>query len=980
MLWLSHLLLAPFDLASVSDQFPRHESAKELGLSEGLPNVVRRVVAVGLTCIKSVTKEQDAAAKMMVRLVNRPDMQQLGLPKLLVSWGSGTITSNTAGAVSDMNACVGPLRFLVGMTISPDTEQTSGLIPEIYSLAVQLYDIPSTDSAKSSAVIKKQVLKALRNTATLSLKTTRDQLRTFCETDGVLENVIDMLLRSLSDRDTPVRFAASKAISTIVTKLDPEMGYEVIEAVIDQLGSDIPAKGAGKSSVGELDLSMANPLKWHGLTLTLAYNLFRRTASPAQLPDILNALLPALSFEQRATTGQSIGTNVRDAACFGLWALSRRYTTAELLLVKVEQVTTTLETEKAISVIQFVAIQLLISACLDPAGNVRRACSAALQELIGRHPDQVHEGISLVQIIDYQAVGLRKRAMIDVANKAAALHIDYWRALISRLLDWRGLAALDVLSREAAASSIGQLCAKRPAKQWADYLTVIQVRLDVNAKVSLEERHGALLALSAIADATIATDEVATSYLMHFWSKLAAARSVLTEFTPRALKAEAFPAVAKAIVSLAGLTSRAHLSATWDQGLAQSMAEIALALFTRSEVSIVASIPELVHAIYEMYRGSSLDISLLGLEALIDQLSNDSKRPILHGAGRAMALGAAFSEPPTNADLRSRIMTALGSLRNASIIEWRVVGLRALQLIVPHLEFQTSSSNIDLLCSAVNPGLDDYTITERGDVGSLVRLQAIDVVNEIWRLPTLILSESQDITIRAKVLRLSLEKLDRVRMVAFNCLQKDKIPGSMSSTDVSSFNYFQRTLEPLSKPSDPQVGHRTLPTCSPWQREALVQGLLSSANGNESLLQASRSALTTTLSIASKESMTLFLNTLMDILKRQIASSADTTAALELLAYLSDSLPLPDLVHEDFNWRSVLSCVQKSHFKSTIVPKLVAAVDVYRGLGIVVREDAIKKLTEMARRNPYSQVRMAAVDALWCLTSDESLKVGATKA
>lgn len=54
------------------------------------------------------------------------------------------------------------------------------------------------------------------------------------------------------------------------------------------------------------------------------------------------------------------------------------------------------------------AVQLLLSACLDPAGNIRRGSSAALQELIGRHPNQVTEGIAIVQIVDYQAVGLRK--------------------------------------------------------------------------------------------------------------------------------------------------------------------------------------------------------------------------------------------------------------------------------------------------------------------------------------------------------------------------------------------------------------------------------------------------------------------------------------------------------------------------------------------------------------------------------------------
>jgi len=375
-----------------------------------------------------------------------------------------------------------------------------------------------------------------------------------------------------------------------------------------------------------------------------------------------------------------------------------------------------------------------------------------------------------------------------------------------------------------------------------------------------------------------------------------------------------------------------------------------------------------VHALYQIDCLLGNNESLLKTDSLIRQLGHDAKRPILHGAGNAMALGAAVSHLPADSELRARIMGALASLRDASIIEWRAVGLHALRLTVPHLVNQTRLADVDHLCLAVEAGLDDYTITERGDVGSLVRLQAINVVTELWSSSIPVLGENQDTSIRAKVLRLSLEKLDRVRLSAFQCLQGNKSSSSPANPDVSSVTYFKKTLEPL-----------TSPTCPDWQREALIQGLLSSAgSGNEPLLQASRTALIATLSFAIKDSLTSFLTTLTSILKTQIATQADTTPTLELLAYLFDSLPLADLVNGDFKWRNVLAYVQKSHFKSTLVGKIVAAVDVYRGLGAVdgVRDDVVKKLIGMARTNPYPRVRMAAVEALWCLTGSESLKEG----
>ena len=172
----------------------------------------------------------------------------------------------------------------------------------------------STSPVTENAVGKKLCVKIFRNIAilTLRLPSVSDPLLSFLETTSVLEDVIDHLLQSLGDRDTPVRYAAAKAISLIISELEPEMGHEVIQAVLDTFKEDIP-----RSAVG-IDYQTVNALKWHGLTLTLSHALFKRSASPSQLLDILNALVSALNFEQRTATGSSVGTNVRDAANFGI--------------------------------------------------------------------------------------------------------------------------------------------------------------------------------------------------------------------------------------------------------------------------------------------------------------------------------------------------------------------------------------------------------------------------------------------------------------------------------------------------------------------------------------------------------------------------------------------------------------------------------------------------------------------------------------
>ncbi|KAI1034069.1 hypothetical protein LB505_003161 [Fusarium chuoi] len=82
-------------------------------------------------------------------------------------------------------------------------------------------------------------------------------------------------------------------------------------------------------------------------------------------------------------SGGSVGTNVRDAACFGIWALARRYASSELLAIPTHSVFAAKAHPTTSSILQVLATELVVTASLDPAGNIRRGASAALQELAG---------------------------------------------------------------------------------------------------------------------------------------------------------------------------------------------------------------------------------------------------------------------------------------------------------------------------------------------------------------------------------------------------------------------------------------------------------------------------------------------------------------------------------------------------------------------------------------------------------------------
>ncbi|KAI5276405.1 hypothetical protein E4T47_00731 [Aureobasidium subglaciale] len=969
LLWLTHLMLVPFDLSSISAAYqPSNVEHEQISLQPSVPAVTRRVLQAGVHYLSSATREQDAAAKMLVRLVTRPDMQQLDLPSTVVSWALEKLLNPSASPNSNLHTFLGPLRFLVGMTVSVDTQKVANLVPSIYSAGQRLMDDAMLAFLSSSAVTKKLVVKLLRNIALLSLKHSFDRLDDFFESSGVLEGTIEYCLQALEDRDTPVRFASSKALSMIVLRLDPDMGHEVVQAVLESFKEDMPR------SSSEPDFGAVNALRWHGLTLTLAHALFRRSASPHQLPEILNTLLLALSFEQRSAVGVSTGSNVRDAACFGIWSLSRRYTTKELLSVDTSLIGFDFHL-RANSIIQVVATQLLLSACFDPSGNIRRGSSAALQELIGRHPDQVSNGISLVQVVDYHAVGLRQRAMVDVAWNAADLDSIYREALLAALGKWRGLGSTDTTSREAAAESMGRLS----APQIPEYVmaTLEHLQEDIlTSKADLEKRHGSFLAISRIVDTKMyqrfdgetRPNVEDISHLTSVWGLFDQDQALFRNHTSRATRAELPSAVAKLLSSLVELSLLCGTDHRDLSLLVPFLNQIVSGLISSSETHVLQVLPRLVRAVSRLDSSTFKTSSILNLSDCLSQMAHDFLGMTVQGSGRVIVLGAAFPwlhdvygcDPLDACHLLSRI------IRTAPLTEWRSIALRAIDLIM-----QANGLGDDVyqcLVSALDTGLNDYTVTERGDVGSLVRTEAVICVQQMWRSKRGQVDPTSSQLLRGNIIRLALEKMDKVRLRAASCLEQTDpmlLRRLVAHYLLHPFAYFLGLFEPLY--DNPPA----------WKREAILKGSISCAGvGAEGLLRASRMALVDTMIQGSPEMRFSCMSEFTGLLKESIAAEVETQPLLELIAHLLDTMPSVVPLDDTFNWRILLSSVQKAHYKSNNISRILAAIEVYQALAEkpTIRADTLKKLASMLRTNPYPTVRMAVSEVLFLVTGDQELK------
>lgn len=517
LLWLSHLARTPFDLAFISSPASDRDfhSLLPFKIPIGLPDVACRLFVLGLRYIQLNMKEQEAAKLLLIRLCTRPDMIRCGLCANFVYWTLRSLYLPFQGDQHDsIHTTIGCLSFLAGFLSTSDNITGGQFIPQVLEFTQEVISGSHSRAGiiNGSSVARKSIIKIHRSCATHLLSGNCAPEGNEDESSAALNMIVDHLITSVGDKDSTVRFAASKALSMIAQKLDLDMKLQVIDDIIVQLQQDIIYKRIGiderdpqRTTVDPAnlkpDISNVNPLQSQGLILTLSHLLFRHSLPQTCLEKVIGNLVSGLDFEQRSPMGVSVGSSVRDAACFGVWALARNYKTLDLLQVSSSTIRPRWTSTKYASVFEILAAELVVTATLDPEGNVRRAASAALQELIGRHPDMVPDGIALVQIVDYHAVALRSRAMSAVALEAAKLRDLYLFAVLDGLLSWRAVSSPDVVVRRQAATALGQIfdipgCA--PMAQVYPHFQISNGR-------SLSEWHGLYLALAAAIEHSVAS-------------------------------------------------------------------------------------------------------------------------------------------------------------------------------------------------------------------------------------------------------------------------------------------------------------------------------------------------------------------------------------------------------------------------------------------------------------------------------------------
>lgn len=276
------------------------------------------------------------------------------------------------------------------------------------------------------------------------------------EVPDEIEEVIDQLLQGLRNSDSIVRWCAAKGIGRVTGRLTKDLADDVVGSVLELLS---PRESDGA---------------WHGSCLALAELGRRGLLLPDRLPQVVPLIIKALMYDEPRGYS-SVGSHIRDAACYVCWSFSRAY-----------------ESHILAPFVKDIASALLVVTCFDREINCRRAAAAAFQENVGRQGTFPH-GIDILTTADFFSVSVKSNAYLTISVYIAQFE-EYKFALISHLVE-RKIDHWDANIRELSAKALHNLTPRAPEYM----LTVVLPELFNRANsIDLNSRHGSVLAIGEI--------------------------------------------------------------------------------------------------------------------------------------------------------------------------------------------------------------------------------------------------------------------------------------------------------------------------------------------------------------------------------------------------------------------------------------------------------------------------------------------------
>uniref|UniRef100_A0A674K048 Tubulin-specific chaperone D n=1 Tax=Terrapene triunguis TaxID=2587831 RepID=A0A674K048_9SAUR len=715
LLWLSMTCLIPFDLARLDGNILSEEGCTRMPIMDRILNVAKSYLVVS-------DKARDAAAVLVSRFIIRPDVKQKRMADFL-DWALSTLSKSSFQTMEGTIVMDGMLQALAQLFKHGKRDDC---LPYASTVLECLDNCKLSES--NQTLLRKLGVKLVQRLGLTFLKpkVAKWRYQRGCRSlaanlqfsaqvpvaqnlviaaddeeeydiPGEVENVIEQLLIGLKDKDTIVRWSAAKGIGRITGRLPKELADDVVGSLLDCF------------SFQETDNS------WHGGCLALAELGRRGLLLPSRITDVVPVILKALTYDEKRGAC-SVGSNVRDAACYVCWAFARAYDPLELK-----------------PFVNQISSALVIAAVFDRDINCRRAASAAFQENVGRQGTFPH-GIDIVTAADYFAVGNRVNCFLNISVYIASFP-EYTQSMIDHLVNMK-INHWDGVIRELSTKALHNLTPQVP-----EYMTnvVLPRLLPLAVGTDLHTRHGAILACAEIT---------------HALYKLA--------------------------LSLSKMPFREDpIIDGWQWLINDSLRSLPLVSSTARQQIKEAAVSALAALCNEYYINEQREANpaLQGelLQQYISELQNTEE---MVRCGFSLALGALprfLLKGKLQQVLEGLKKVICISRKDVSFAESRRDGLKATAKVCqtvgvkrngPQDEFVCKDNVVQIYTMLLN-GMSDYTTDSRGDVGAWVREAAMTSLMEV----TLLLVQNEPELLDANICKQimccvaqqSAEKIDRFR-------------------------------------------------------------------------------------------------------------------------------------------------------------------------------------------------------------------------
>ncbi|XP_008232610.1 PREDICTED: tubulin-folding cofactor D [Prunus mume] len=726
LLWLSILVLVPFDISTVDTSIANNSN---LGKLEPAP-LVLRIIGFSKDYLSNAGPMRTIAALLLSKLLTRPDM-----PKAFssfVEWAYEVLSSPTDDVINHFRL-LGATEALAAVFKVGGRKLLLDVVPIIWNDTSLLIN---SSNASQSPLLRKYLMKltqrigltclphhtpswryvgkkrTLGENITLSASEKTDQCNYALNTEDsnsepsssclqdeemdvpeVVEEIIEMLLTGLRDTDTVVRWSAAKGIGRITSCLTSALSEEVLSSVLELFS---PGEGDGS---------------WHGGCLALAELARRGLLLPISLPKVVPVVVKALHYDIRRGP-HSVGSHVRDAAAYVCWAFGRAYYHKDMR-----------------NILDQLAAHLLTVACYDREVNCRRAAAAAFQENVGRQGSYPH-GIDIVNTADYFSLSSRVNSYVHIAVSIAQYE-GYLYPFVDELLYCK-ICHWDKGLRELAAEALSALVKYDP-DYFANY--ALEKIIPCTLSSDLCMRHGATLAAGELVLALHRCD-----YALSADKQKHVAGVVLAIEKARLYRGKGGEIMRSAVsrfiecvsissVSLPEKIKRSLLD-TLNENLRHPNSQI--------QDAAVNALKHFVQAyLVAASVGSTGDITSKYLELLTDP--NVAVR-----RGSALAIGVLpcelFAHRWKDVLLKLCTCCAIEDNPDDRDAEARVNAVKGLVSVCEALAQEKEHSGIDTveddmslfllikdeIMMTLLKALDDYSVDNRGDVGSWVREAAMD--------------------------------------------------------------------------------------------------------------------------------------------------------------------------------------------------------------------------------------------------------------